>query len=318
MSYFHDTSEENAYYEALEEQELQDYAWEMVNYKIKKEAEEKAAMEKEKAEALEKERKEREKIELEAKYPKRNFVYDEIFKRLGDFEGKYGSGFFSLEKNEIACAAFGESNSSIDLSFEVFDFVYEMMFSYDLNFKIEFFHYYNHVKITLTFKNSKNDSLMKVLGYEDPEKTISFIHSEKDLTKKYHDIFQEIKRSITKATSLTCIKEYVENKDVLKRLIFHFWNNATCIQDEDAEFDDTEIMKPDYVPQEYYCGRHLGLIDFHQEWIDQRLYREKNSIDPECNAFVKTNEEFPDIFPNYDDYEEDEIDESEKYKDYVA
>ena len=60
--YFHDTSKENTYHEDLEEQELQDYAWEMVNHKIKKEVEEKAAaVEKEKAEALEKERKELEK-----------------------------------------------------------------------------------------------------------------------------------------------------------------------------------------------------------------------------------------------------------------
>ena len=308
MSNFFDNVDETAYFEALEEQELYDYAMSMIQYKKQKEAEAKAIAEKEKAETLEKERKEREKKDLESKCPERNFVFDEISK-LAEIEG---SKSFNLEKNEVAFPAYGESNSSILLSFKIYDSSDDMfMFPYLMNCNIEFYYYENHVSLTMTQGFMKSELLMKLLGFEEPSKNISIIRSEKDLSKKYEGLIQEINKMLTIASELECIKEYISNNDVKKRLIFHFWNNATCIQNKDAEFDDTEIMKSDYIPQEYYCGRHLGLINFHQEWIDPRLYREKNSTDPEDiyaptrNAFVKTRDEFPDIFQEYD-YEDSE------------
>lgn len=307
MSYFHDTSEENAYYEALEEQELQDYAWEMVNYKKKKEKEAKDAAEKEEAEALEKEKKERKKIELEAKYPQRNYVYDEIFKIVDEHESLCAT----LVKNQVEYAAIFEAHSSILLSFQLWDFSDDMFDNYQFKCRLDFFHDYNHILITLDQGFMKSDELMNLLDYKESEKKISFVRSEKDLSKKYHDVIQEINRLLTKASALVSIKEFIGNNDVKKRLIFHFWNNATCIQDEDADFDDNEIMKDDYIPQEYYCGRYLGFINFHLEWIDPTLYREKNALDhedvhaPTRDAFVKTRDEFPDIFQEYD-YEEDE------------
>lgn len=310
MSYFHDTNEENAYYEALEEQELYDSAWKIVNYKIKKEAEEKATAEKEATEALEKERKQREKLELEAKYPERNYVYDEISKIMNEYELLH----ISLEKNQIVHPAIFEAHSSILLSFQLYDFSDDIFCTYHIKCKLDFFHDFNYVLITLNQEFMKSDILMKLLGYEEPEKNISFIRSEKDLSKKYHNVIQEINRLLTKTSYLLCIKEFIRNNDVKKRLIFHFWNNATCIQDEEALFDDNEIMKPDYIPQEYYCGRYIGFINFHQEWIDPILYNEKNASDPKNidepsrDAIAKTCEEFPDIFIEYEyedsDYEE--------------
>jgi len=313
MSYFHDTSKENAYYEALEEQELQDYAWEMVNHKIKKEAAEKASAEKEEAEALEKERKEREKIELESKFPQRNYVYDEISKLVDEHE----SLCTTLVKNQVACAAIFEAHSNILLSFQLWDFCDDMFDTYHFKCKLDFFHGYNYILITLDQGFMKSDELMNLLGYTEPEKRITFVPSEKDLSKKYYDVIQEINRLLTKADAFVSIKEFIGNNDVKKRLIFHFWNNATCIQDENADFDDNEIMKDDYIPQEYYCGRYLGFINFHLEWIDPTLYRKKNALDPEDvhaptrDAFVKTRDEFPDIFQEYDYEEEDEEDDEE-------
>ena len=59
-------------------------------------------------------------MELEAKYPEHNFVYDEISRIIENHESLCAT----LEKNQIACAAIFEAHthSSILLSFQFLGF----------------------------------------------------------------------------------------------------------------------------------------------------------------------------------------------------